>query len=1052
MKFLKKSIFILLAWVVGFAVQAQTVSNTAALRQKLDSVFQYIDKNQLPTGLLKEYAYPFVDLGKVHDSVPLNIHDFRATYATLQTARIRGQQTLPALQGLNGSIEADFYEGNTIVIPILHYQYNSIDPQALTLGLFRAVGEQLYDMPRSRSPYQSHIVTAAASSQVFNYLPIRHSKLYPHAGDTLRFSTSTNHYYSNLPQPDSLQIDFDDKQGFRTFSLQQWQEHQVVYKTGGKKYIKLRIYRAGIVYNSTLLYEIIDQRPPTSVVASRYTAQRAYEVEFDRNNNAATAHSGAKVTICLSQNNPTVALPQADRRFRRPLIVLKGFDPTDASTFRNLSLLGKHYDYETFIRSISQDVFLPFNDNLDDNNYDLIFVNYNNGIDDIRRNARLLQEVIRYVNARKAVGAEDAVVLGISMGGLVGRYGVAQMVRQFRATGNAADNPQVRLVLSHDSPHQGANTALGIQFVMRELWEVSFENVGAMGAIPLLLADIFTPIGDYHRLSSAASADQLLLYRMKKDILGTHYIQYNDWVINEYRNMVTFDAGNPAPYRFVATSNGSTCGNINEINTPLLKVEAGFFVNAYIAGVGMRYGITANKLPNVPTRGYEIGNFGLTAKVSFLGFDIERNLRGGNWKMHGGEHTLPVDDAAGGTQTTQFGNNNLHDGLNLGIVGANFAFQSQPRFCFIPRFSALDIIEPVTLATMNVRYAPNIVPAQARAENFTAGLAQGNFFSEAHISFTGRNTEFMFRVMQNLPTPEDCNSFCNAFTGSIVGSNNICNNPEDYSVVASQPIAVNWFVTDPLNLVTFTVINPTTIRITRNPNSLIGGFITLNANMVVGLCTLPVLPSKRIWVGEMSPITTINNNPLFDGCLTFQETFSLLANEAQGATSIRWFVTRNGGNETEVTRAANQRSWNTAIRVMPGTTEIIMVRVVADNGCSQSSYTDIFEYSLPAGRPRCDAPVGGRTIEPLLKLYPNPTAFLLNITIENLNSPIEQVLIRNGIGTVVLQTNSLKFTDDKTAVLSLDTLPEGIYFLTVTLQDGQQLSQKVVVQRNGVAN
>jgi accessory gene regulator protein AgrB len=60
--------------------------------------------------------------------------------------------------------------------------------------------------------------------------------------------------------------------------------------------------------------------------------------------------------------------------------------------------------------------------------------------------------------------------------------------------------------------------------------------------------------------------------------------------------------------------------------------------------------------------------------------------------------------------------------------------------------------------------------------------------------------------------------------------------------------------------------------------------------------------------------------------------------------------------------------------------------------------------------------------------------------------------VRNSIGTVVLQAATLDFTAEKTAVLSLATLPEGIYFLTITLQDRQQLSQKVVVQRSGVAN
>lgn len=60
MQFIKKSFLFVSLWALfGFVATAQTQSNTAALRQKLDSVFQYIDKSQIPTGLLKEYAYPF---------------------------------------------------------------------------------------------------------------------------------------------------------------------------------------------------------------------------------------------------------------------------------------------------------------------------------------------------------------------------------------------------------------------------------------------------------------------------------------------------------------------------------------------------------------------------------------------------------------------------------------------------------------------------------------------------------------------------------------------------------------------------------------------------------------------------------------------------------------------------------------------------------------------------------------------------------------------------------------------------------------------------------
>jgi hypothetical protein len=316
------------------------------------------------------------------------------------------------------------------------------------------------------------------------------------------------------------------------------------------------------------------------------------------------------------------------------------------------------------------------------------------------------------------------------------------------------------------------------------------------------------------------------------------------------------------------------------------------------------------------------------------------------------------------------------------------------------------------------------------------------------IAFNRPNANWWLPQLDAGCTAVNCNGLDQV---SIRGRNIVCTNTtESYSIDLPTGATAQWTV-NPANLVNLTVISPSTINITPiAPN--VAGWLTINVEVSSGACNFQRSFSQQIWVGEMNPITMIDNKPIYDGCITFQETFSLLPNEAQAATSIRWFVTRNN-TETEVLSAANRRSWNTAIRVLPGECEILTVRVVADNGCSQSTYTDTFDYCLPAGRPRCTPPIiGGKVIEPILSVFPNPTAHLLNVSVENLNSPIEQVIVRNSIGTVVLQTTTLDFTAEKTAVLSLATLPEGIYFLTVSLQDGQQLSQKVVVQRSGVAN
>jgi surfactin synthase thioesterase subunit len=76
--------------------------------------------------------------------------------------------------------------------------------------------------------------------------------------------------------------------------------------------------------------------------------------------------------------------------------------------------------------------------------YDIIYVNWTNGTDDIKENAKVLKAVIDWVNTNKQ-GDEPNVLLGQSMGGLIGRYTLAKMEKD-------GQHHDVRLFIAHDSP------------------------------------------------------------------------------------------------------------------------------------------------------------------------------------------------------------------------------------------------------------------------------------------------------------------------------------------------------------------------------------------------------------------------------------------------------------------------------------------------------------------------------------------------------------------------------------------------------------------------
>src|SRR5690606_16835698 len=83
------------------------------------------------------------------------------------------------------------------------------------------------------------------------------------------------------------------------------------------------------------------------------------------------------------------------------------------------------------------------------------------GADYIERNALSLVTLIETINAQK-VGSEKNVLIGPSMGGLITRYALKYMEN------NNLDHDS-RLWISVDSPHNGANVAMSVQYLVNYL-------------------------------------------------------------------------------------------------------------------------------------------------------------------------------------------------------------------------------------------------------------------------------------------------------------------------------------------------------------------------------------------------------------------------------------------------------------------------------------------------------------------------------------------------------------------------------------------------------
>jgi hypothetical protein len=79
--------------IITLVLCTKGFSQIDPLRQKLDSIFQYVDKTQIPTGYLKEYGSELLPIhwfnGVLTDSNTINnLNVFRGAYCDLLTAKL----------------------------------------------------------------------------------------------------------------------------------------------------------------------------------------------------------------------------------------------------------------------------------------------------------------------------------------------------------------------------------------------------------------------------------------------------------------------------------------------------------------------------------------------------------------------------------------------------------------------------------------------------------------------------------------------------------------------------------------------------------------------------------------------------------------------------------------------------------------------------------------------------------------------------------------------------------------------------------------------------
>ena len=1033
--------------VVAIMIAAlQTFSQTDLVRQKLDSIFQYIDKAQIPTGYLKEYGAELMPIhcfnGVLTDSNAIaDIDCFRATYTDISTAKI--QSLLPLMTDLtvvNTSIDSlRNITASATPIAILYGSYASLRDDALSLNLFSITNQQIYDVAgRSQSPYLTNTLFAAASiNKVFT--------------NTVSFTYKPVLYFTNTNLTiTDISVDFRDGQGYKIIPV-----NGMVSKTytdsSSTKIIDFKAHLSTGAY--VYCHSSVDVYVSSSGMVYSYTGADPYSKQVPVPIVAGEGLGGDTMQIRYSINNPTRT--NTTPHLRKPLIYVEGYDVSGKYNILNLIsndlqnpgewvALSQNYDFMHYLDDIA--------------GYDLVFVNYNT-LRSFEDNSNMLQHVIEWVKQDKTAGGYTTqnVIIGTSAGGVLARYTLARMTKTISSV-----STDTRLLITHDSPHQGANVPLAFQHFLYDL-----GNVSVLGK---KIKDVKEDLKKFFVLNTLPATAQLLRARVIDEngtvVMNTFLNGSN----SPYQQMIAFSITDNKPtYRFIATAQGSQCGVpvMSSNGLPLANYDGDFAIAKlkYLFIIPSPYTskyFLQTQLTALPANGTssQIEYFKYSRRFSILGVGFGTRILKEVSRLNPAGFT-DWDAAPGSTQSI---NDRAGGALNTGLTKQKVPWYATPfvtvragltmnvtqdLFSFVSTTSALDAPIGTPLNTpyifFNTGTSGTTSQKYIAQEKFIVG---GNtFYNQNHTDFTARNSQWIYNEMENITQPAlGCNDYCGS--PSISGSGNLCTSGI-YSVANLPPgSSVTWSAS-PAGIVQFSCTSCTQTTITK----LTDGTVVITASFT-GNCGNPPV-SQQIIVGVPSisgtytdnsgghPLkywtgnTSTDYNPV---CVTYYAQTNL---SIQGANNTTWSkITSTPVNITWAQTSNDVRFY------FWGIDQTALFKVDASNSCGTTSNTFGFK-SISCGG-------GGGCLR--FTISPNPAKGVLNVIVPNIPPPcgiasptdkksntqagITEIKIYDQTGNLQIQK---KFDKSKQAVVDILSLKTGVYFVyisDVTIAE----NQKIIIQ------
>lgn len=983
---------------------------------RMQHVFGNIDKAKVTTGYLKEFGIRFNTI-EDYDGVldTLNYVDklqWKNLYSSLYTMRVGTSaqnmtSTNTVFNNLNSQQQNDTIN---ILLAMQHYQYQQYKNNALSNGDVAISNDRIYDVA-GRNPYDT--------KNIFAITPLK--KLLQ--GDTFSFKMPSNLIYSNTGLTISqIQVDFDNGQGYQTLNLDT--NINVNYNSGGVKEIKYKITYT----NNTIIYshsKILLNYIPSQNYQARYSGFGTGIIRKTITGNGWNGDS-AKGFV-------TVELAPGHAQITKPLIIVEGFDPNNSYNYYNLI-----YNFDLFSESTGTlDIKinasgLTLNQAIENEGYDLVFVDYANGTDYIQRNAYMLEKVIKWVNTEKNKNnnpnAEQNVVLGMSMGGLVARYAL----RHMEIDGDPNTNHDTKLYISHDTPHQGANVPLGLQAMARHLYgeQISLPVFFSLFDVNIVnLNDVVDGLEDGYNLLESPAAQQMLYYQL--DGVGTninHTVNaLSTSFYNEYHSM-----GNPTQggIKNIVIANGSECGDpLNfAVNSDIINysshIELSYFtsnilftflnalslnplkvVSSILSTDNDIYTVfNVKALPNQEVKQIYNGDIYIKKTILFA-ITIHEQLMDDK-KFYSQSSMLPLDNASGGIyDIDNFAK--LPSNLNSSIV--------QRRFSFIPTFSSLNIgggNQTIQYADLNKSYSPlspPLAPKNVPFDNFYSNVLS----NENHIQFTLNNGNWLLDELKGNIAFKSCASNCSSnLPLKINGANQVCNNSTSNYYVnnINSQATINWSISPNGG---FSITTNTDKSVTITPNGNFGGIATLTAEITTDCNTSSYTVTKEVQTGAERPIKyDISGNEINTYNFPTLYWHDIVYGHSPGTLEWEW----NIGYGNFSLQAGN----TSYARVFSSFPTFGVLEVRKRDACGWSPKT-LIVLNLSDG-------TGGGL---RFSAYPNPATSTLNVTEKDKKPKKVKTKNSSSISMFDFRGNLIKKLNSSSGQLNLNGLKKGHYILLI---------------------